>query len=300
MLLGFLIASYEWVTTVSDMPPIIKDSRWGIGFGIFLFFISALMFMYRFLGNFVWSEPEIELSPTPDEKQIGQTYVKNAVLICSNSEQLPITECYATLEYAATIYGSDRLPLELDKYDRLKWIGQKYANDRCEIEIPPHGDRRIDVGDCLNGFHFSYCDNPGIVNAHGTGLRVVKIRIDGKYNQKSMKPLFWSGYIYIEQKLDNFEYVMTTTQKKPDGNIIKTEVPYSELLTNTTMIFKEGDWMKDNNIKKSLGIEAEEEKKGGRKEKVFTKEDFLKFLKKATRPITRKASRGKGKSKTSG
>ena len=36
------------------------------------------------------------------------------------------------------------------------------------------------------------------------------------------------------------------------------------------------------------------------KKEVFTKEDFLKALKKATRPIQPKASRGKGKSKTSG
>jgi len=35
------------------------------------------------------------------------------------------------------------------------------------------------------------------------------------------------------------------------------------------------------------------------KKEVFTKEDFLKALKKATRPLTPKASRGKGKSKTS-
>jgi hypothetical protein len=35
------------------------------------------------------------------------------------------------------------------------------------------------------------------------------------------------------------------------------------------------------------------------KEKPFTKEDFLKSLKKATRPLTPKSSRGKGKSKTS-
>ena len=35
------------------------------------------------------------------------------------------------------------------------------------------------------------------------------------------------------------------------------------------------------------------------KKEVFTKEDFLKALKKATRPITRKVSPSKGKSKTS-
>ena len=36
------------------------------------------------------------------------------------------------------------------------------------------------------------------------------------------------------------------------------------------------------------------------KKEVLTKEDFLKALKKATRPLSPKPSRGKGKSKTSG
>jgi hypothetical protein len=36
-----------------------------------------------------------------------------------------------------------------------------------------------------------------------------------------------------------------------------------------------------------------------KKEEVFTKEDFFKALKKATRPLKPKASRGKGKKKTS-
>ena len=40
-------------------------------------------------------------------------------------------------------------------------------------------------------------------------------------------------------------------------------------------------------------------KKEEKKEEALTKEDFLKALKKATRPITPKASHGKGKSKTS-
>jgi hypothetical protein len=41
------------------------------------------------------------------------------------------------------------------------------------------------------------------------------------------------------------------------------------------------------------------EKQPKEKKEAFTKEDFLKALKKATRPLVRKASRGKEKSKTS-
>jgi hypothetical protein len=45
--------------------------------------------------------------------------------------------------------------------------------------------------------------------------------------------------------------------------------------------------------------ENKNKKQKDEKKEVFTKEDFLKALKKATRPILPKASRGKGKKKTS-
>lgn len=43
----------------------------------------------------------------------------------------------------------------------------------------------------------------------------------------------------------------------------------------------------------------EQKKQKDEKKEVFTKEDFLKALKKATRPLTRKVSPSKGKKKTS-
>jgi hypothetical protein len=44
---------------------------------------------------------------------------------------------------------------------------------------------------------------------------------------------------------------------------------------------------------------ANQSKKKEEKKEVLTKEDFLKALKKASRPLKPKASRGKGKKKTS-
>ena len=44
---------------------------------------------------------------------------------------------------------------------------------------------------------------------------------------------------------------------------------------------------------------SKQTKQKDEKEEVFTKEDFFKALKKATRPLKPKASRGKGKRKTS-
>lgn len=54
------------------------------------------------------------------------------------------------------------------------------------------------------------------------------------------------------------------------------------------------------NQSKNQSKEKKDEKKKVEQKKVFTKEDFLKALKKATRPIQPKVSHRKGKSKTSG
>ena len=51
------------------------------------------------------------------------------------------------------------------------------------------------------------------------------------------------------------------------------------------------------NLKKDTSIKSRQTK--DEQKEVFTKEDFLKSLKKATRPILPKVSRGKGKRKTS-
>ena len=46
-------------------------------------------------------------------------------------------------------------------------------------------------------------------------------------------------------------------------------------------------------------MKTKKKEKQTKQKEVLTKEDFLKALKKATRPILPKASRGKGKLKTS-
>lgn len=248
--LGVALGGYSWATTISDLPPLIGSWQWGIGIGFFLVVAGLFVFTWRLIGDYLWTEPEIKLLPNVEEKQVGDRYLKNAVLVMNNSEELSVTECYATLEYSAILYGSDMVPVELDKKDRLKWLEQKYASEKCEMEIPPHGERRIDVGDSTNGFNFSYCNKVGLNYSHGTGVRIIKIRVDGKFNGKSMKPLFWNGYIYTENKIDNFEYVVTTREQKPDGEVIETKKPGAELLHYTLMLFDEGDWKKDKRISK--------------------------------------------------
>jgi hypothetical protein len=52
--------------------------------------------------------------------------------------------------------------------------------------------------------------------------------------------------------------------------------------------------------KKNKPTQQKQTKKAPPSEGTFTKDDFLKVLKKVTRPITGKVSPSKGKSKTSG
>ena len=61
MLLGVLIASYSWMTTFGNVPLVINDWRWGVGFGLLVFFVSATLFIYKLYSVSTWAEPEVRL-----------------------------------------------------------------------------------------------------------------------------------------------------------------------------------------------------------------------------------------------
>ena len=80
MLIGMLLSGYSWATTVSELPPIFVDSRYGIGFGIALFFIGTLIFVYRLFGNFLWYEPDVILSSYEKNISTDESFYKSAIL----------------------------------------------------------------------------------------------------------------------------------------------------------------------------------------------------------------------------
>lgn len=217
MLLGFLIAGYSWATTVSDIQPIIGDWRIGVGIGILIFFLSALFFILRLFGNFIWAEPEITLSPKVYDDYSDSSFYQNARLNVYNNEQIEITDCFATLIYATDYIEYNHTALQDRKVSnqRLRWSQSGFSNEKCELAIQPKDSRDINLVHTKRNFEYLLCGKTIPSNFMlGTRLFLVKIRIDGKFNGKAMKPLLFNGYLY----------------------------------NGSELYFEEGDWMKDKRI----------------------------------------------------
>src|SRR5688572_9596276 len=100
IIVGILLTSYSWATTFSDAAPLI-EWRLGVGLGILIFFVSALVFIYKLYGNYAWEDPEITLTAKTNDDDSDHVFYINARLNVYNHEQTPITECYATLVHSA-------------------------------------------------------------------------------------------------------------------------------------------------------------------------------------------------------
>lgn len=267
ILIGFLVTGYSWATTVSDIPPIVSDSRLGVGFGLLITFLSMLVFVYKLYGNFLWSEPEINVIPAErgeDEYKDGEFY-KIARLEIFNNEEMEITKCYAILECADDIYSSNGKAIKLSlipslgnthKPDRIVWHEERYMSEECEITIPVKDSRHLDVADMLRTFHYNLCG--GSVEANwmiGAPLHTVRLRIDGQFNGRAMKPIFFEGYIYAANHMPADE---TYVKKFGDDKIKKAWQKTADQITYLKMIFKKGDWTKDKEIKEYMNIKEYE------------------------------------------
>jgi hypothetical protein len=80
-------------------------------------------------------------------------------------------------------------------------------------------------------------------------VHTVKIRIDGYFNKKAMKPLYFDGYIYATN-LENAEEAFSK-----NGKIRSNEEMAVSQIKNLVLIFKEGYWMKDEEIKEHMKIQ---------------------------------------------
>ena len=80
-------------------------------------------------------------------------------------------------------------------------------NKNCEITIMGKSSKHLSVASFTN--MFKYLLQEGNVETHwemGTPVHTIKIRIDGYFNEKQIKPLFFEGYIYAANLTtpDNF------------------------------------------------------------------------------------------------
>lgn len=209
MFIGFLVTGYSWAATVAPLPPIFKNPWHGIGFGILIFFVSALWFMWKYLERFTWVEPVIILTPT----LLNRTSPFNeptvfALLTVHNDEETQITDCYATLEEATNLYGGDLIPVPLGKKERLKWAEAKYGTDDCKIIIEAKSDKNVHVAN--TSFNFAFCKDSAIPDSMLAGLYNIRIRIDGKWNGRDMQPQFFDGHLLMDRTMTDSGIVTRT------------------------------------------------------------------------------------------
>ncbi len=248
---GGILTAYSWVSTFFDLPPIIQDWRWGLGLGIILLVGGMGWKNIDLYRRYVWwSEPEILISPEPIDKYIDGNFYKSAQLKIFNKEELEITKCFATLKFTDDITISQEkvtiiplIPSLTKEADRIKWQEELDMNDNCEITIPPRESRYINLADMLGTLRYHL--RKGDIEANwmiGSPLHTVKIRIDGRFNERAMKPSCFEGYIYAANFMKASETYIKSGRIKKQHEIIADQI--SEL----KMIFREGNWRKDREV----------------------------------------------------
>lgn len=256
MLGGVLFSGYSLATSVSDVPTIFTDYRYGVGLGIFMFFVGVLILIYRLYGNFLWYEPDVELFSDSKDFFPPEYFYKTAILEIKNNEELPITKCFATIELAEDIHIDDKnspviFPLIpfLKPSQRIRWEESLEMDGNCEITIMGKSSKHISVGSFKNMF-FYHLQEGDVENQGNFGIpvHVVKIRVDGYFNERQMKPLFFEGYVYAANLTPPDDFLYSQNRCKNKKEIVVDRIK------NLKMIFESGDWMENKKVKKYMDV----------------------------------------------
>ncbi len=225
---GMAVTGYSLATLFGNVPAIISDWRVTFAIGVMLAFLGVLAYLFKRELSFYWAEPEVRCSAIIEERQDASLRtIKFACLEIYNNEGSAITDCCSTLVTATNYYGGDMTPIPHLKDERLQWMNAAFSSDDCKITIPPQKGEKVNIARASGGFSFSGCKT----NRFGIdlqGLYTVRIRVDGKFQGKDMKPLFFDGYMYVANQIYSID----------DAHQIWTN-----------LIFEEGDWTKDKRIK---------------------------------------------------
>ena len=219
--------AYNWVSTLYELPALIKDWRWGLGLGLFLFIAGTTWVVIDLYRKYVWwAEPTIKLQPVVEDEVISNGSIRNICLRVINDEETEITYCYATVVNVYSLYGAEMLPIEILETGRLRWMKDQSVNPNCRSIIPPKSSTsKIHVATYSGNLTLYLCKltkpSDGL-----QGVHIVKIRLDGKFNRRNIKPEYFDGYIYA----------------------INLGFTTDNVLVSTT-IFEEGDWTKDKRIR---------------------------------------------------
>jgi hypothetical protein len=213
--------------------------------------IAMFINSYRIVSRYWWAEPNITLTTQVYDDYSEGRFYKNARLLVHNHEQIELTECFATLIYVADYYENDdrEIPDRRVNGNRLKWSHSALSNAECKLSIPPTDKREVNVAHTKRNFEYLLCDrNIGANVFLATNLRLVHIRIDGKLDGKSFKPLQFTGYIFsqsVPYLIKGVEHI----EEVKDGKSTIRNIPREIRNSVEFMIFGDGDWKKDEQIK---------------------------------------------------
>jgi hypothetical protein len=207
---------------------------------------------YQTKRKYEWVEPDVSVYPSNEmgvaKYKDGELY-NIAQLEVFNNEDIEITNCYATLEYANDIFFNQEsnsvlplIPSLTQDPDSIRWR----ENKSIEITIPAHKSRHLDVADTLQTFHYNLCN--GDLDTKLAPLHTVKIRIDGHFDKKAMKFLEFDGYIYTTNLGKAEEAFVKNGRIKNKDEILLDNFRYLK------MIFRKGGWKKDVDIDSYLKI----------------------------------------------
>jgi len=195
-------------------------------------------------GEKLWTKPEISFETRVSDDFSDNVFYWNVRLVVHNNEDIDLTDCYATLTHAADYLEEQQAAMQDPKIkkDRLRWSKSGYSNDNCEITIPLTDSREVNLVHTKRNFEYLLCGKTVSANIIlGTRLYIVKIRIDGKFNGKSIQPQYFDGYIYYDgTRLRNYKFEDTRNGEimgSGEGSILD---PY--------MLFEKGDWTQDDRI----------------------------------------------------
>ncbi len=221
--ISVILMVYNWMATLVELPPIIKDWRWGLGVGLLLFIGGIGWVIYDIFANYVWwPKPDIRLTPKIISESLPYHYAEIFCLIVENKEEIELTNCFATIN-VTNLYGGDLDPIPRIENERLEWTDKILADDRCEASIPPHSSNMsFRVADTINQFGFSICKN-NINRSDLTGINLLNIRVDGKINGHSIRTIIFNGYLYFKNLIRHGGFV-------------------------SYRIFEDGNWTKDKRI----------------------------------------------------
>jgi hypothetical protein len=132
---------------------------------------------------------------------------------------------------------------------RIKWEEELEMDKGCEITIMGGARKHLSVGSFKNMF-FYHLQEGDVQNQKNFGIpiHIVKIRIDGYFNERQMKPLFFDGYIYATNLTPPDDFI---AQK---GKIKSKTEELGDRIQNLRMVFKSGNWVSDDEIMEYMGI----------------------------------------------